>query len=270
MASLDDGASIAELSLPGSHDSGARFEPYMGIAATQKLTIAEQLEAGVRYFDIRCRHVDDGFLIYHGAIDQNQTFDDVLATMYAFLDAHPAEMIAVSIQEEAAPSHNTRTFDATFGAYVEQAPERWRLAPTLPFVGDARGSLVLLRRFAATTTTLGIDATQWPDNTTFSIDDADARLRIEDEYQVTDNDAKWSAITALLDEAAAGDPATWMLTYTSGYQTIGGLPNIPSVADDINARLDTLLAGAPAHVGTVVMDFVDASRVSAIIATNQL
>jgi hypothetical protein len=62
-----------------------------------------------------------------------------------------------------------------------------------------------------------------------------------------------------------------MLTYTSGYQTIQGLPNITIVSDDINARLNTLLADpaqAHANLGTVVMDFVNRARVEAILATN--
>src|ERR1043165_5400306 len=82
MADLADTKMIAELSIPGTHDSGARFDLTQGVSKTQNLTIAEQLAAGVRYFDIRCRHVADQFLIYHGAVDQNQTYDEVLATMY--------------------------------------------------------------------------------------------------------------------------------------------------------------------------------------------
>jgi 1-phosphatidylinositol phosphodiesterase len=142
----------------------------------------------------------------------------------------------------------------------------------LPHLGEVRGKIVLLRRFAATGVPLGIDATAWPDNQpAFSIDDADAKLRIEDFYDLTDNDAKWAAITSLLGEAAAGDPSTWMLTYTSGFQTVMALPSIPTVADDINARLDDLLdqpATAHAHLGTVVMDFVTASRVAKVADTN--
>ncbi len=57
------------------------------------------------------------------------------------------------------------------------------------------------------------------------------------------------------------------LTYTSGYQTIDGLPNIISVSDDINARLDAMLAGA-GHVGVLVMDHVTAPRARAVIETN--
>lgn len=270
MAPLADASGVAELSIPGTHDSGALHEPSPGLAQAQQLTIADQLTAGVRYFDIRCRHVDDAFLIYHGPIDQEQTFDDVVATMTGFLDDHPGETLIVSIKEEAMASGATRSFDATFGAYVARAPDRWYLGDTLPRLGDVRGHLVLLRRFATTTAPLGLDGSAWADDTTFTLTTA-ASLRIEDAYIVSDDDAKWTAIAQLLAEARGGDPATLYLDYTSGYQTVDGLPDIPLVADDINLRLDSFLADPQnrrARLGVLAMDFVTAARARAIVATN--
>lgn len=262
MAKQPDATSLAALSIPGTHDSAAMFEPQAGLAKTQDLTIAEQLAAGVRFLDLRCRHVSDGFLLYHGAIDQNQTFEELLATLDAFLVAHPTETVIASIKEEATPSGNTRPFDATLAGYLT---DRWLTGPTLPTLGDARGKVVLLRRFSSSTS-LGIDATAWPDNTTFSIA---STLRVQDAYVVTDNAAKWSAITALLAEARTATGTTLFLDFTSGYQTMAALPNITVVADDINARLDAYLAENPDdHLGVLVMDHVTEARVRAIAARN--
>src|SRR3954469_17966940 len=141
MAELDDGRGLASLSIPGTHDTAARFEQYPGLSKCQELTIAEQLAAGVRFFDIRCRHYQDAFALYHGAVDQNQSFDEALATMYGFLDAHPGETLIVSIQQEATPQSNTRSFEATFASYVAHDPQRWSLASTLPTLGEVRGKL---------------------------------------------------------------------------------------------------------------------------------
>ncbi len=267
MATQPDDRSLTALSIPGTHDSGARFEPSPGLAKTQELTIAQQLGAGVRYLDIRCRHVDDQFLIYHGPIDQNQTFEELLATVEEFLEANPSETVIASVKEEATPVGATRAFDATFATYLSN---RWYLDAAVPRLGEVRGKLVLLRRFAASGSPLGIDAAPWADNATFTVTNA-ASLRVQDAYIVTDNAAKWSAVTALLAESRASTSSTLFLNYTSGYQTMSALPNITIVSDDLNARLDTFLAdpaNAQAHLGVVVMDFAVAPRVEAIVATN--
>lgn len=268
MAAQEDTRTLASLSIPGTHDAGARFEPIAGLAKTQELTIAEQLEAGVRFFDVRCRHYEDGFLIYHGAVDQNQTYAEVLATMTGFLDGHPDEVVIVSVQEEATPDKNTRSFEATFDSYLD--PTRWALGATIPTLGDVRGKLVLLRRFAAGKA-LGLDATAWPDDSpeAFTIG---GQLRVQDAYTVADNDLKWSRITALLDEARATRDGTLFLNFTSGKREIDGLSNIPVVSDNINPRLDALLAdpvNKAAHLGVLVMDHVTSARVSAVVDTNR-
>lgn len=268
MAEQDDATSLAALSIPGTHDTGARFEPAPGLARTQTLTIAEQLDAGVRFLDLRCRHFEDAFLIYHGSIDQNQTYDEVLATVTAFLEAHPTETIIASVKEESLPQGNTRTFEQTWDAYLARDPDRWYLGDRIPALGEVRGKLVLLRRFDTTRPTLGLDPSPWLDSTTFSVGNS-AAMRIQDAYMVSDNDAKWAAITALFAEAKPASDRTLFLDFTSGYQMMNALPNIPSVADDINARLDDYLATATGRHGVLVMDFVTAERAAAVVRLNQ-
>ncbi len=265
MAHLDDSRSLADLSIPGTHETLALYEPIANTAKCQNLPLENQLVAGVRYIDVRCRHLDNGFQIYHGPIFEQLTFDDVLATLDDFLTAHPTETVIVSIKEESTAEGATRSFADTFQSYVD--PERWYLGAAVPTLGDVRGKLVLLRRFAAPTT-LGIDASTWADNTTFSITDPDASLRVQDAYKVTSTDDKWTAITKLFDEAKTGT-GTLYLDYTSGYETHGGLPDPPSVANAINPQLDAYLAAHPAdHLGVIANDFITETRASAIYRTN--
>ena len=268
MAAQDDATSLAALSIPGTHDSGARFEPAPNLAKTQELTIAAQLDAGVRYLDIRCRHFEDAFLIYHGPVDQNLSFDEVLDTLSQFLKAHPTETIIASVKEESLPQGNTRTFAQTFDVYLAKHPDLWYLGDRIPTLGEARGKVVLLRRFDSPRAPLGLDASPWLDNTTFSVSNA-AAMRIQDAYMVSDNNAKWSAVTALADEARTGPPTTLFLDYTSGYQMMNGLPNITIVSDDINARLDDHLATASGRIGVLVMDFITRERAAAVVRLNQ-
>ena len=136
MSGLQDNISISKISIPGTHDSGARVDAPVvsGTAKTQDLSIAEQLNAGVRFLDIRCRHIDNAFTIHHGAIYQNLNFDDVLNACYTFLNSHPSETIIMSVKEEYDASNTTRSFEQTLmyrkillNGILEQTFLRWVL-----------------------------------------------------------------------------------------------------------------------------------------------
>ena len=266
MTPLDGGLALSQLSIPWTHDSGARFEPFPGTAKCQILSIGQQLDAGVRFLDIRCRHVNDSFAIYHGAVDQNLTFGTVLDTTLAFLAANPGETVIMSIKEEHTASGNTRSFEASFDSYVARNPSKWRLGAAIPTLDQARGKIVLFRRFGATRTPRGIYNSRWPDQATFT----SGKLRVQDEYVVSNNDRKWSRILAVLDEARNGGPGTLHVNFASGY-TPGplGIPNIPGVANRINPRLTAFFTANPSgRFGVILMDFADAARCQLIYQTN--
>src|SRR5437588_221434 len=122
MGTVDHTKLLTQLSIPGTHDSGALYEPVDGTARCQNLAILDQLEVGVRYLDIRCRHVNDDLAVYHGLISQHLTFHAVVTACARFLDAHPTECIIVSLQEEYLPLNNTRTFEETFDTFVATHP----------------------------------------------------------------------------------------------------------------------------------------------------
>jgi 1-phosphatidylinositol phosphodiesterase len=269
MAGIDDDVPLAELSIPGTHETLALYEPIARTAKCQNLPLAAQLDAGVRYLDVRCRHVDNAFSIYHGPVFQQQELDEVLDTVIGFLEEHPSETIMMSVKEESVAVGATRSFEQTFASYVATAPERWYLGTSVPRLGEARGKIVLVRRFAATSSVLGIDASAWADNQTFSLAPS---LRVQDAYVVTNNDDKWAAITSLLVEARTPS-TTLFLDYTSGYQARGIVPDITSVSDVINQQLDDYLidpANAGAHLGVIVTDFMTESRAARIVQTNGL
>lgn len=266
MSPLDGNRLISQISIPGTHDSGARFEPFPGTAKCQDLTISEQLEAGVRFLDIRCRHLNDAFVIHHGSVYQNQNFDDVLNAVIGFLNSHPTEAVIMSVKEEYNASGNTRSFEATFDSYVSKNPSKWNLSASIPTLAQARGKITLFRRFGASFTPKGIDASNWPDNTTFS---SGGRLRVQDWYNVSNNNTKWNYILAILNEAFYGGPGTLYVNFASGVQSIFGIPNIPNVSNDINSRLSNFFnANRSGRFGVVLMDFADAAKCSMIYNTS--
>ncbi|RPD45743.1 phosphatidylinositol-specific phospholipase C domain-containing protein [Hymenobacter sediminis] len=269
MGSVDATLSLAQLSIPGTHDSGARFESISGTAKCQNLTIGEQLNAGVRFLDVRCRHIDNSFTIHHGAVYQNLNFSDVRAACLEFLRANPTECIIMSIKEEHTPSNNTRTFEQTLNAFLQENPDKWYVGESVPTLGQVRGKIVLLRRYAATTPK-GVDATNWADNTSFEINTSAAQLKVQDQYKVSDNNAKWTAMNTLLTEAKASTNNRLILNYASGYKPgLFGIPSITTVSNNINPRLTTFFtAQGKGRFGIIPMDFAEASRNSLIVKTN--
>jgi 1-phosphatidylinositol phosphodiesterase len=270
MQSLPDTYLLSQLSVPGSHDAGARFEPVAGTAKCQSLTIADQLNAGIRFLDIRCRHIDNAFAIHHGSIYQNLNFDDVINACVTFLTSNPGECIIMCVKEEYDPSNNTRSFEQTFDSYTQKNPSRWYLGASIPSLGSVRGKIVLLRRFGATTTPKGIAATNWADNTTFTINNSESQLRVQDNYVVPDNNAKWTNITNLLTEAKNGNSNTLYINFTSGYKSlIFSIPSITTVSNNINPRITSYFTtNTQGRFGIIPMDFSDAAKATLIAQTN--
>ncbi|WP_309434196.1 phosphatidylinositol-specific phospholipase C [Chryseobacterium sp.] len=271
MSGLQDNISLSKISIPGTHDSGARVDPPVlsGTAKTQDLSIAEQLNAGVRFLDIRCRHIDNAFAIHHGAIYQNLNFDDVLNACYAFLNSHPSETIIMSVKEEYDASNTTRSFEQTFDSYVQKNPSKWDLGANIPTLGSVRGKIKLLRRFSSGTTK-GINASPWADNTTFDINNSGVQLKVQDYYKVTNNDDKWNGISSLLNEAKNDTNGKLFVNFTSGYKPgIFGIPSIPTVSNNINPRLKTFFqTNTQGSFGIMPIDFVNAELSELIVKTN--
>jgi len=267
MTALNGSLPLSRFSIPGTHDSGARHEPVPGTAKCQSLTIAGQLDAGVRFLDVRCRHLNDAFTIHHGQVYQNINFSDVLNATLGFLNTNPGETVIMSVKEEYVASGNTRSFEATFDSYVARNPAKWLLSSGIPTLDHARGKIVLFRRFGASSTPKGIDASNWPDNTSFS---TGGMLRVQDNYTVSSNDTKWSSILAILNEARYGGPNTLYVNFSSGHSSgLFGIPNITGVSNNINPRLTTFFNSNPSgRFGIVIMDFADAARAALVYNTN--
>lgn len=261
MENLPDDTPLSQITIPGTHNSAALREPFPGTAKCQTLTLTQQLKAGVRFLDIRCRHSGDQFQIFHGPIDQKLSFADCLAELLKFLKAHPSETIVVSIKGESTPKNNTRPFLDTFKSYLK--PEHWWIKDTLPTLGLARGKLILLRRFQSKKP-LGIPATDWKNNSHHST----KKLVIQDIYQPKDTNTKWQAI---LKNIASKDRKKLHLNFTSGYlKNRLGIPDIKRVSNPINKRLTGYLATAPHRPhGILVLDFITPELASSIIRLNQ-
>ena len=86
MSALADQREINTLAIPGTHDSGATHSIADLSGKCQSLSIDEQLELGVRFFDIRLQMKNNKLVVVHSFVDQATDFDDVLDDMKKFLD----------------------------------------------------------------------------------------------------------------------------------------------------------------------------------------
>ncbi|MBL8507515.1 MAG: phosphatidylinositol-specific phospholipase C [Chitinimonas sp.] len=148
MAVLDGNTPLRNLSLVGTHDS---LSFHGGdIVQTQSMSLANQLRAGVRAFDVRCRHINNVFAIHHGIVFQKTMFGDVLNTMADFLRRNPSETLMVAVQEEHTPEGNSRSFEATFADYKARYGSLiWEPSSQNPTLAETRGKLVIVQNFTA-------------------------------------------------------------------------------------------------------------------------
>uniref|UniRef100_A0A8C4QB65 Phosphatidylinositol-specific phospholipase C X domain-containing protein n=1 Tax=Eptatretus burgeri TaxID=7764 RepID=A0A8C4QB65_EPTBU len=95
MADISDKKSIAEISLPGTHNT---MSFYGGPSVQcQSWCLKQQLEAGVRFLDIRARHYINDLPIHHEAFYQHVTFRNVVQETMDFLKRHPREVLILKL-----------------------------------------------------------------------------------------------------------------------------------------------------------------------------
>jgi 1-phosphatidylinositol phosphodiesterase len=111
MSRLANNLRVSEINLPGTHDT-------MSIASgdiwqNQTMSLREQLDSGLRVFDMRTRHIDDKLRMHHGMIAQDTYFDDVLKDIDSFLEANPTETVLFRLRSEHTSENNTRGYTDT-------------------------------------------------------------------------------------------------------------------------------------------------------------
>ena len=253
MSRLPDSILISQLSLPGTHNSCALHDGLsFGFAKCQSWQLADQLKSGIRFIDIRCRHVDDRFLIYHGVISQRMTFEEVRNVCRDFLRDHPSECIVMSIKEESTAERTTRSFAQTFSDVTKDDEKLWHISREVPQLREVRNQIVLVDRVG----TLG--GLNWDG------------MQRQDEYMAT-LELKEPLIRAHFDKAIKGENNQWFISFSSG--TVPGSLLTPRMyAAKSNAfTLDMLKQKSgktPVRFGTIVMDFPGEDLIEQIVETN--
>ncbi|MBQ1524977.1 MAG: hypothetical protein IIZ55_07605 [Firmicutes bacterium] len=280
MAQLGDTRRISMITIPGTHDSATKNVQFAYIFKCQSFTIEKQLEAGYRYLDIRLE-LDEGQLkLVHAFADckkgsmpwgEDLYLEDVLKQCYDFLDEHPTEFVIFAVKQEHGRA-SVNEFERLLTSYIMETPEKWLLTDKIPTVGQARGKLILMRRYedaAGFGQNAGIPLI-WEDqgsrkNVGLNIaqeDNGTYTLWVQDRYQY-EADEKWTAFTAGLKEgkADASDISIHFLS-TKG-KGMAGHPY--KFARELNAKL---ASEVPALSGWIIMDFASAPMAEQVYKCN--
>ena len=178
VSDLEDYLLLNGIAVPGSHDSCTAVLDDGSFGKTQSLTIAEQLDIGVRFFDLRAAYSASAphLPLYHGKDSLKTDLETVLNQLNSFLTApeNNRELIIVSIKPEYYINPGRKTLVAFEGAVYHLLKKLTTVywGNDCPTVGSLRGKLVIFRRWNALPGhEVGIDASSgWVSNSTFEIE----------------------------------------------------------------------------------------------------
>lgn len=223
MKELKDYTPVSALSIPGTHNSPTCHLAPPSVRC-QAVGPREQLRNGVRFFDIRCKPEfpedpsKDSLILVHSAfpiaLSGNKYFRELVDEIYGFLEHNPSETLVMSIKREGPGNHTDQQLSRVlFDHYAKEGDNRWFTKPKIPTLGEARGKIVLMRRFGLQDRLKkqnngngwGVDAGGWADNTPNATCPS-GQICIQDFYEVleTENiEKKIGFVSAHLDRASA-------------------------------------------------------------------
>ncbi|KAF2240468.1 1-phosphatidylinositol phosphodiesterase precursor [Trematosphaeria pertusa] len=184
MAALPPTLPLSGLSIPGTHNSHAYYRALPSVRC-QVVSVKSQLENGIRFLDIRVQpaHATDttkkDLYLVHGAFPISLTgtkyLEPVLRSCYEFLEENPSEAVLISLKREGVGSSSDEHLAEILEKhYISPNKDKWHIGTRVPYLGEVRGKLVLVRRYeirepSSQSKGCGLDATDWPHNSTHAI-----------------------------------------------------------------------------------------------------
>ena len=218
MKPLKNEVLLSSLSIPGTHNSPAYYVAPPSVRC-QAVSPREQLEHGVRFFDLRIQPQypedpsKDGLLLVHGvfpiALAGVKLFRDLMNDVNEFLDRHPTETLIISLKREGPGQHTDEQLSRILRDHYIKPDSRWYTEPKVPTLGETRGKIVLVRRFNLEDRLKnenggrgwGIDGGGWADNTPHAVCPS-GQLCIQDFYQVMETENIDKKITYVTEQIA--------------------------------------------------------------------
>ncbi|XP_028423450.1 PI-PLC X domain-containing protein 1-like [Perca flavescens] len=214
---------LYKLAIPGSHDSMSydldinsaiiepdrlkQFSPLLYIrelvrtaATTQDVTITQQLDAGVRYFDLRIAHKTNDpepnkFYFYHGLCTRTDV-ETVLRDINDWAEKHPKEILILALSHFKDFNNNIEELHQTliesiktvFGAKLHNKVSTQDPFPTLKSCWDKGTNVIVSYDYSASQ-----EPELWPGITYYygnSMDPATVESKLESELRMRGPDAQ--------------------------------------------------------------------------------
>ena len=160
---VKDDTKVCKLSIPGTHDTMTGMGFYQPVlkyifnmtAISQVSTLEEQMNSGLRFFDIRPVVSTDTIAkkkilrLTHGISELDVTFEQTIDWLQAYLKAHPSEFFIAKLQFDNGFEDQKDLFSLLSNVlhmpkYQGLFIENWRPDIT---VGEMRGKILWLSRF---------------------------------------------------------------------------------------------------------------------------
>ena len=279
MRSIPDETNITSLSIPGTHDT-MTYEIENQRLECQNWNLSVQMEAGLRYFDIRARLKDDELKIYHTSGDTGFSYEDVLLRMCDFLETNPSETIVMRLKEEGVPlGHNTITFEEAFNKYRDSRTSTKTCVSshlyqpnttdaTIPTLGALRSKIFLLQNFKA------------PSGASYGLTWSGPQMKLEDFWIMPDASfltQKWDAIrkaVKLANETPLNNEVMFLAHISA---SVGVLPveaaagtrdgKVRGMNDETGEWLEDHVEDA-VRSGIVIFDFPGKKAIDAVLSWN--
>lgn len=242
MGKLKDETSLSALSIPGTHNSPTCHHALPSVRC-QATSPPEQLDNGVRFFDIRVQPEDpkdlskDKLILVHSVFPISLTgpkyFRDLVNEVFAFLDRNPSETVIMSVKREGPGEATDAQLSRILRDHYAGDVNHWFTAPRIPTLGEARHKIVLMRRFGLEDGLRHewggagwcISAENWADNTPHALSPS-GDVCVQDFYEVTQSENIEKKIKYSEDQLARAAQRTYLL-HDPSVTASGSLPKQP-------------------------------------------
>eukprot|EP00923_Selenidium_pygospionis_P060771 GHVN01106779.1.p1 GENE.GHVN01106779.1~~GHVN01106779.1.p1 ORF type:complete len:439 (+),score=54.65 GHVN01106779.1:72-1319(+) len=208
MSHIPDDRFLSRVTIPGTHNTMSFTAD--GLANhwvwCQAFDLWTQLDMGVRFLDIRCRHFEGSMSVHHGKYYLGTGLGGVYNTVHEWLKAHPTETVIMSLQHEMQESDKGEDWVQKFIDHMEEnfmnKPLVWREC-RVPKMGEVRGKITVIVNYPCYPT----EQLSWGQH-----------LKVENDWSPGSNEVKFEKVKKNIEEALAVDPKdteTWYLTMCS-------------------------------------------------------